>query len=66
MNEAIADRNSASRDSLGVAVYGVAIVYFALHMATSARYGYFRDALYVHAKDYYAAPAYATVLAAGA
>lgn len=46
MKEAISEQNSASRDSLGAAVYGVATVYFVLHMATSTRYGYFRDALY--------------------
>src|SRR6188474_2032829 len=27
-------------------VYVIAVVYFALHLATSTRYGYFRDALY--------------------
>ncbi|HEU4765768.1 MAG TPA: hypothetical protein VFS77_00300, partial [Pyrinomonadaceae bacterium] len=27
-------------------VYAIALVYFALHLATSTRYGYFRDALY--------------------
>src|SRR5215218_5371768 len=27
-------------------VYGIALVYFALHLVTSTRYGYFRDTLY--------------------
>jgi 4-amino-4-deoxy-L-arabinose transferase-like glycosyltransferase len=38
-------RNS-SRVSLWPSVYGVALVYFTLHLITSTRYGYFRDALY--------------------
>jgi len=38
-------RNS-SRVSLWPWVYGVALVYFTLHLITSTRYGYFRDALY--------------------
>jgi 4-amino-4-deoxy-L-arabinose transferase-like glycosyltransferase len=32
--------------SLWPRVYVVAVIYFALHLATSTRYGYFRDALY--------------------
>ena len=32
--------------SLSPWVYVIALVYFALHLATSTRYGYFRDALY--------------------
>src|SRR4026208_1371576 len=32
--------------SLSPWVYVIAFVYFALHLATSTRYGYFRDALY--------------------
>ncbi|MCA1579284.1 MAG: glycosyltransferase family 39 protein [Acidobacteria bacterium] len=32
--------------SLWPGVYIIALVYFALHLATSTRYGYFRDALY--------------------
>lgn len=34
------------RVSLWPWVYLIAVVYFALHLATSTRYGYFRDALY--------------------
>ena len=34
------------RVSLWPWVYVIALVYFALHLATSTRYGYFRDALY--------------------
>ncbi len=33
-------------NSLWPWVYVIALVYFALHLATSTRYGYFRDALY--------------------
>ncbi len=36
----------SKRISLWPWVYGIAFVYFALHLATSTRYGYFRDALY--------------------
>jgi hypothetical protein len=32
--------------TVGPWVYAIAFVYFALHLATSTRYGYFRDALY--------------------
>ena len=38
--------DSSARVSLWPGVYGVALVYFALHLATATRYGYFRDALY--------------------
>ena len=38
--------NRFSRVSLWPWVYGIAIGYFVLHLATSTRYGYFRDALY--------------------
>lgn len=38
--------NSSTRSPLAPEVYGLAIIYFALHLATSTRYGYFRDALY--------------------
>jgi 4-amino-4-deoxy-L-arabinose transferase-like glycosyltransferase len=38
--------DSAPRVSLWPWVYVVALVYFGLHLATSTRYGYFRDALY--------------------
>ena len=39
-------RKNSSPVSLSRWVYVVALVYFALHLATSTRYGYFRDALY--------------------
>jgi dolichyl-phosphate-mannose-protein mannosyltransferase len=38
--------DSAPRPSLWPWVYLIALFYFALHMATATRYGYFRDALY--------------------
>ena len=38
--------DTPARVSLWPWVYGIAIAYFALHLATSTRYGYFRDALY--------------------
>ncbi len=38
--------STLSRVSLWPWVYGIAMVYFALHLVTSTRYGYFRDALY--------------------
>ena len=38
--------DSSPRLSLWPWVYFIALVYFALHLATSTRYGYFRDALY--------------------
>jgi hypothetical protein len=37
---------TAPRVSLWPWVYLIALVYFGLHLATSTRYGYFRDALY--------------------
>jgi hypothetical protein len=37
---------AAPRVSLWPWVYAIALVYFALHLITSTRYGYFRDALY--------------------
>src|SRR4029078_961850 len=39
-------RYRSPRVSLWPWVYVIALVYFALHLATSTRYGYFRDALY--------------------
>jgi hypothetical protein len=36
----------AQRVSLWPSVYLIGLGYFALHLATSTRYGYFRDALY--------------------
>ena len=38
--------NDSPRVSLWPWVYVIALTYFALHLATSTRYGYFRDALY--------------------
>jgi hypothetical protein len=38
--------NPSKRVPLGPWVYVIALAYFALHLATSTRYGYFRDALY--------------------
>src|SRR2546421_692643 len=38
--------NSLPRVSLWPWVYLIALAYLALHLATSMRYGYFRDALY--------------------
>ena len=40
------ESNSPARVSLWPWVYGIAFGYFALHLITSTRYGYFRDALY--------------------
>ena len=39
-------RNNSSLVSLSRWVYVIALVYFALHLITSTRYGYFRDALH--------------------
>ncbi len=38
--------NNLTRQSLWPWVYVIAVVYFTLHLATSTRYGYFRDGLY--------------------
>lgn len=38
--------HNSSFKSPWIWVYGIALFYFALHLATSTRYGYFRDALY--------------------
>src|SRR5688572_10066636 len=38
--------NTSPSATLSPWVYIIALVYFALHLATSTRYGYFRDALY--------------------
>ncbi len=40
------DRTNNSSVSLWPWVYVIALLYFAIHLATSTRYGYFRDALY--------------------
>src|SRR6476659_406079 len=42
----VGDNSVTSRVSLWPWVYVIALVYFALHLLTSTRYGYFRDALY--------------------
>src|ERR1043165_6778810 len=39
-------RDSSTFKSTWVWIFGIALFYFALHLATSTRYGYFRDALY--------------------
>jgi len=39
-------RNLPKSASLSIWVYLIALTYFALHLLTSTRYGYFRDALY--------------------
>ena len=38
--------NTSTRYLLRPWVYAIAVVYFTLHLVTSTRYGYFRDALY--------------------
>src|SRR5687768_8937788 len=40
------ESDSSKRLSLWPCVYEIAVVYFTLHLVTSTRYGYFRDALY--------------------
>jgi 4-amino-4-deoxy-L-arabinose transferase-like glycosyltransferase len=40
------DISLKERQSIGPWVYVIAVGYFALHMVTATRYGYFRDALY--------------------
>src|SRR5918997_5148757 len=42
----IRNPTNSNRASLWPWVYVIAVVYFALHLVTSTRYGYFRDALY--------------------
>ena len=39
-------RNLPKSAPLSIWVYLIALTYFALHLLTSTRYGYFRDALY--------------------
>lgn len=46
LSDKMTARNISSPVSLSRWVYVIALVYFALHLATSTRYGYFRDALY--------------------
>src|SRR5215470_7534266 len=50
--------DSSPRLSLWPWVYLIAFVYFALHMATATRYGYFRDALYYIACSHHLAFGY--------
>jgi Dolichyl-phosphate-mannose-protein mannosyltransferase len=50
--------DSAARPSLWPCIYLIALAYFALHMATAARYGYFRDALYYLACSHHLAFGY--------
>ena len=49
MSSAPANENGTTRISLWPWVYLIALIYLAMHMATSTRYGYFRDALYYFA-----------------
>jgi Dolichyl-phosphate-mannose-protein mannosyltransferase len=46
MNSTSVNQRDENGASLWSWVYVVAAIYFALHLATSTRYGYFRDALY--------------------
>ena len=46
MMHKVALSNDSRRVSLWPWAYVIALAYFALHLATSTRYGYFRDALY--------------------
>jgi 4-amino-4-deoxy-L-arabinose transferase-like glycosyltransferase len=50
--------NTNDRRPLAPWVYVIAFVYFALHLATATRYGYFRDALYYIACSYHLAFGY--------
>jgi len=54
----VSENNSNDRQSLSPWVYVIALVYFALHLATATRYGYFRDALYYIACSYHLAFGY--------
>ncbi len=54
----MAENNSNDRVSLAPWVYVIALVYFALQLATATRYGYFRDALYYIACSYHLAFGY--------
>ena len=46
MNRRFKEFSSSMFREGGTWVYAIALVYFALHLVTSTRYGYFRDALY--------------------
>jgi len=50
--------NSVARSSFSPWVYIIALIYVALHLATSTRYGYFRDALYYLACSHHLAFGY--------
>ena len=52
------DNNADRRQSLAPLVYIIALVYFALHLTTATRYGYFRDTLYYIACSYHLALGY--------
>ena len=52
------ENSSNDRHSLAPWVYVIALIYFALHLATATRYGYFRDALYYIACSYHLAFGY--------
>jgi 4-amino-4-deoxy-L-arabinose transferase-like glycosyltransferase len=54
----VPENHSNDRQSLAPWVYVIAVVYFALHLATATRYGYFRDALYYIACSYHLAFGY--------
>ncbi len=54
----MSENNSNDQESLTPWVYVIALVYFALHLATAMRYGYFRDALYYIACSYHLAFGY--------
>ena len=49
MSTYLPNENGSRSVSLWPWVYLIALIYLALHMATSTRYGYFRDALYYFA-----------------
>jgi 4-amino-4-deoxy-L-arabinose transferase-like glycosyltransferase len=54
----VSENNSNDSQSLAPFVYVIALIYFALHLATATRYGYFRDALYYIACSYHLAFGY--------
>jgi hypothetical protein len=54
----VSENNSNDHQSLTPWVYVIALSYFALHLATATRYGYFRDALYYIACSYHLAFGY--------
>ena len=54
----MSENNPNDRQSLAPWVYVIALIYFALHLETATRYGYFRDALYYIACSYHLAFGY--------